>query len=59
MLIKEKLNEEEIFKHKLKRGGKYHEMHGYLINLNWVTKDHKYYDMKGVTEINYPYPKKS
>ena len=42
---------------KVKRGGKYHEIHGYLINLNWFRKDHKYYDMKGVTEIDYPYPK--
>ena len=42
---------------KVKKGGKYHEMHGYLVNLNLFTKDNKYYDMQGLTEITYPYPK--
>ena len=39
-------------------GESYHEIHGYLINLNWFNeKEKKYYEMEGEQIINYPYPK--
>ncbi len=43
---------------KVGRSGKYKEMHGILVNMNWFTEDRsKYVNMPGVVEIHYPYPK--